>query len=115
VTIEKGFVMLVGADGLGRGDEDLGRLLAHRFLHEMGAADPKPETVLFINSGVKLVADGSPALGQIKRLEEMGTEVLACSTCLDRFGLMDRIATGGRTDMGHIVSALTKANRVLST
>ena len=115
MTIEKGFVMLVGADGLGRGDEDLGRLLIHRFLHELGVADSKPEAMLFINSGVKLVADDSPALGQIKRLEELGTEVLACSTCLDRFGLMDRIAAGGRTDMGQIVSTLTKASRVLST
>jgi selenium metabolism protein YedF len=111
---QKGFVLLVGSDGLGRGDEELGRLLMHRFLHELGSASTKPETALFINTGVKLVADDSPVLGQLKRLEETGVELLACSTCLERFGLMERVAVGSRTNMGHIVAALTAATKVVS-
>ena len=107
-------VMLVSSDGLGRGDDDLGRLLMQRFLHELGGAATKPESMVFVNSGVRLVVDDSPALEQLRRLQEQGVELAACSTCLSRFGLMDRVAVGAKTNMSEIVNALTSAESVLS-
>ena len=114
MAIEEGLVLLVTSDGIGRGDDDLGRLLMHRFLHELGTAATLPERLLFMNSGVKLVVDDSAALGQIERIEESGVQVFACSTCLDRFGLIDRIAVGSSTDMSSTVTALTGAKRVVT-
>ena len=114
MPIREGSVMLVAGDGLGRGDEDLGRLLMQRFLHELGGAASSPERILFINRGVYLVADDSLVLDQLQRLQDQGVELEACSTCLTRFNLMERVAIGSRTNMSEIVSALVTADRVIS-
>ena len=69
-----GFVLLVASDGLGRGDDDLGKLLLDRFLHEIGGTASLPETVIFMNAGVKLVVEASPALEQLRHLDEAGVD-----------------------------------------
>jgi selenium metabolism protein YedF len=114
MSIQDGFVMFVAGDGLGRGDEDLGSLLMDRFLHEVGGASTMPERVIFMNSGVKLVADDSPVLDQLRHLEKTGIEIVACGTCLERYGLIDRVAVGEKTDMRTIAATLTQADKILS-
>lgn len=114
MALQEGFVMLISSDGLGRGDDELGRLLMQRFLHELGGVDRKPDEMLFLNNGVKLVVDESPVLEQLRRLEAQGVELRACSTCLDRFGLTDRVAVGNRTNMGDIAGTFTRAGKVVT-
>jgi selenium metabolism protein YedF len=114
MAIENGFVMLVAGDGLGRGDDDLGRRLMARFLHEVGGQRALPEKIIFINSGVKLVVKNSPVLEQIRHLTQAGVEIAACGTCLEKFGLLDKVAVGHKTDMSTTATTLAGASRVLS-
>ena len=114
MQLHSGSVILISSDGLGRGDEELGRLLMQRFLHELGGTSRKAELLIFINSGVALVADDSRVLAQLRRLQEQGMELKVCSTCLDRFGLTDRVRVGSITNMSEIVGTLVNADRVLS-
>lgn len=114
MATQSGFVMLIGSDGVGRGDQELGQLLMQRFLHEFIGAEPKPGEMIFINHGVKLVAEDSPVLEQLRRLEAEGIEIRACSTCLDRFGLLDKVAVGFKTSMTDTVSTLAKAAKVVT-
>ena len=114
MTVEDGFVMMIGGDGLGRGDAELGRLLMTKFLHELGGQRSLPEKVIFVNHGVKLVVRDSPVLGQIQHLEHTGVEVAACGTCLQRLGLEDEVAVGGKTDMCTTVTTLAEARKAVS-
>ncbi|MFC1963107.1 sulfurtransferase-like selenium metabolism protein YedF [Chloroflexota bacterium] len=114
MAIQTGFVILVESDSLGRGDKDLGQLLMQRFMHELAGTNQKPEEIIFINSAVKLVIDDSLLFGQLKRLEAEGINLCACSTCLDRFDLADKVAIGAKTSMDAIVSTLTAAVKVLT-
>jgi selenium metabolism protein YedF len=113
-TSRGGFTLLVASDSLGRGDNDLGRLLMERFLHEIGGTAELPETVIFVNAGVKLVTGDSPVLDHLRRLDESGVELLACMTCLQRFDLIDEVAVGVKSDMRSIVETLTRSTRVIS-
>jgi intracellular sulfur oxidation DsrE/DsrF family protein len=38
-------------------------------------------------------------LNRLKQLEEQGMELLACTTCLEYFDLMDKLAVGKPTTM----------------
>jgi selenium metabolism protein YedF len=114
MKIKSGYIILVTGESLGRGDEDLGRLLMQRLLHEVGGQRSLPEKVMFLNSGVNLVVEGSPALDQVRHLEDAGVEIVACGTCLERFGLLDRLAVGNKTDMGTTVGTLLEAAKVVS-
>ncbi|MBI4303790.1 MAG: sulfurtransferase-like selenium metabolism protein YedF [Chloroflexi bacterium] len=92
-------VFLVQSEGLGRGEEQLGRLLMANFLRLLGESKDKPSRLVFWNTGVRLVCGGSPVLDHLKKLEEQGVEILACTTCLEYFDLVDKIVVGKATTM----------------
>ena len=92
-------IFLVPSDGLGRGDDSLGSMLMANFLRLLGESENKPDSLVFWNTGVRLVCKGSPVLDYLKRLEEQGVEILACTTCLEYFGLMDKQVAGRPTTM----------------
>ena len=90
---------LIQSEGLGRGDEQLGSLLMASFLRLLGESQDKPGSLIFWNAGVRLMCQGSQVLEHLKRLEEQGVELLACTTCLEYFDLMDKLAAGKPTTM----------------
>lgn len=111
----KAIVLLIASDRLGRGeDKQLGSLLVQKFLHTIPGLTSKPETIIFINNGVKLVAEGSAVIGELKLLEEDGIKILACGTCLQRFELIDKIKSGKVTDMYTIADTIFNAEKVIS-
>ncbi|MDP2920175.1 MAG: sulfurtransferase-like selenium metabolism protein YedF [Dehalococcoidia bacterium] len=92
-------IILIQGEGLGRGDDQLGKLLMANFLRLLGESDSKPQTLAFWNTGVRLVCEGSQVLDHLKQLEKQGVEILACTTCLEYFDLKDRIVVGKPTTM----------------
>jgi selenium metabolism protein YedF len=54
-------VLIVPSEFMGRGDDELGHILIRGFFHALGEVQPLPNTIIFFNSGVKLVAQGSPS------------------------------------------------------
>ena len=110
-----GTVLLIASEMLGRGEnEQLGALLMQSFLNTLDSLATRPETIIFINSGVKLVAQGSNVVEILQRLENQGIEILACGTCLSRFQLLDKVAVGQISNMQVIADTLMRAERTIS-
>jgi selenium metabolism protein YedF len=99
---------------MGRGDEELGHILIRGFFHTLGEVEPLPDTIIFLNSGVKLVVEGSPVLGDLVALCEQGIEVLACGTCLGHYGLKEKVAVGEVSNMYTIAETMLGAGKVVS-
>jgi selenium metabolism protein YedF len=106
-------ILLIGSDTFGRGSEELGQLLMRSFLHTLSEVSPLPDQVIFLNSGVRLVVDGSPVLDDLRVLEDQGIEILACGTCLGYYEIKDRVAVGQISNMYDIASALLSAGKVI--
>jgi len=107
--------LLIASDLLGRGDNlQLGSLLMQSFLHTLYSLTCLPETIIFINNGVKLVANDSPVLEDLRRLESQCVEILACGTCLTRLELIDKVAVGQVSNMHTIADTLLRAQKVIS-
>ena len=109
---KKTFVV-VSADHMGEGSEELGRILIKGFLFALTQQEHLPSTVLFYNGGAKLTTEGSASLEDLKTLEANGVEILTCGTCLDYYGLKDKLAVGGVTNMYVIVEKQMQADLVL--
>ena len=107
-------VVAVGTDVMGRGSDELGRALIKSFLYALAQLEVPPATLLFFNGGAKLTVEGSQSLDDLRTLEEAGTEILTCGTCLDYYGLKDKLAVGSITNMYRIAQILTEADRLVS-
>ena len=110
---KKKTVVVVSADHMGEGSEELGRILIKSFLFALTQQEHLPSTVLFYNGGAKLTTEGSASLEDLKTLEANGVEILTCGTCLDYYGLKDKLAVGGVTNMYVIVEKQMQADLVL--
>ncbi|MBW1807441.1 MAG: sulfurtransferase-like selenium metabolism protein YedF [Deltaproteobacteria bacterium] len=105
--------ILIASSCFGRGDDELGRKLMGGFVKTIKQLDPVPECIIFINSGVKLVIQGSEVVDVLKELSESGVQILACGTCLEHFKIMDEIAVGNVSNMLEIASTLVSADRIV--
>jgi selenium metabolism protein YedF len=105
-------VFLIQSEGLGRGDEQLGLILMSNFLRFLGESQDKPSCLIFWNTGVRLLCEGSKFLELLKRLEKQGVELLACATCLDYFELTDKLAVGKPTNMVKSIQSMLDSDIV---
>ena len=112
--MENNTVLLFTRNGLGHGSEDLQLMLAGKYLNLLLESGDLPAKVLFYTDGVRLACDGSPVLEQFRTLEARKVELVLCKTCLDYFGLTDKVRAGIVGGMGDILEAMQKAGKVIS-
>lgn len=112
---QAGKKVLVYIDGttMGRGNDDLGTILMRSFLNTLKELDPKPWRIIFVNTGVYLAVDSSKYINILKEIESLGTEILACGTCLDFFNVKTRLAVGKISNMFDIASSFLAATHVI--
>lgn len=99
---------LITQDSFGHGSPELGLVLMKAFLSTLREVKPLPAALMFVNSGVKLTANGSPVLEQLHSLAGQGVEVRSCGTCLDYYGLKTSLAVGEVTNMYNILETVSK-------
>ncbi|HEY92297.1 MAG TPA: sulfurtransferase-like selenium metabolism protein YedF [Dehalococcoidia bacterium] len=108
----KSKVFLIQSEELGRGDSRLGSILMVNFLRLLGESEGKPSSLVFSNTGVRLVCESSQVLDHLKRLEKQGVEILACTTCLEYFDLMDKLVIGKATTMVQCIQSMLSCDVV---
>lgn len=106
-------VIYIGAETMGSGSDELGRLLLKNFLITLLDLDSAPDAILFVNAGVKLVCRSAEVREALEQLACSGTDIAACGLCLDFFGLKEEVAVGRVTNMFDIAQTLTGAGRVV--
>lgn len=113
-TTSPRLVVKISNQYMGSGSDDLGRILMKAFIKSVSEATLKPSAVVFYNSGVYLSCEGSEHLEALKHLESVGVQIFSCGTCLDFFGIKDRLAVGVVTNMFEIIETLSGADRVVA-
>ena len=112
--LKTGTVLIIAADQIGQGSEELGRTLMKVFLNTLIETNPKPETVIFMNSGVKLAIEGSLVLESLGNLEKAGVNLLVCGTCLNYFEVKEKLKIGKVSNMYEIAEKMLSAEKVVS-
>lgn len=107
-------VILVTNDGMGKADAQLQHTLIAKYFELLLASNDLPNAICFYTDGVKLAVEGSPVLTQLAALEEKGVRLMLCSTCLNYFGLAEKVRVGIVGGMGDILEAQVKAKKVIT-
>ena len=110
---QKNTVVVVGADHMGEGEGELGKNLLKAFLYALSQQETLPRTILFYNGGAFLTCQGSLSLEDLKSMAERGVEILTCGTCLNLYGLTEKLAVGGVTNMYDIVEKQMAADLIV--
>ena len=98
---------------MGGGDDVLGGKLMKAFIFAVTQQDTLPKAMIFYNGGAKLTVEGSESLEDLKSLEAQGVEIVTCGTCLDFYGIKDKLAVGTATNMYDIVERQMQAASVV--
>jgi len=106
-------VVLVKSNVLGQGDDKLGSVLMKSFMYTLTQIEGEVKTLIFLNSGVLLTTAGSELIEHIKHLESNGVEVLSCGTCLDFYGLSDKLEVGTVGNMYSIAEEMLHSSKVI--
>jgi selenium metabolism protein YedF len=104
-------VIMVRSNLFGQGESELGQLLMKNFLYSLNEIGTSISYIIFMNSGIFLALEGSPVLDNLRVLEQKGTEILSCGTCLDYYQAKNKLAIGSITNMYTALEILTTAGR----
>ena len=107
-------VVLVNNNGMGSAEEPLRKKLLGLYLTMLQENGFYPGAICFYADGVKMVIEGSPVLDLLRAFEEKGVRLIICSTCLQYYGLGDKVRVGLVGGMNDIVLAQWMAGKVVS-
>ena len=111
--VKSDFVIAVDTATMGRGNDELGKVLMKGFLFAVTQLDELPKTILFYNGGATLTTEGSDSLDDLKSLEAQGVTIKTCGTCLNYYGLTEKLKVCEVTNMYDIVETMAKASKVV--
>lgn len=106
--------LLIVTDSIGRGNDELGRVLLKNFIYSVARNDEKPSCVMLMNEGVRLACEGSDSVDDLKLLHEYGVPIKVCGTCLDFLHLKDTLAVGEVGNMPDAVAGLLGSDDVVT-
>ncbi|MBP2028549.1 selenium metabolism protein YedF [Acetoanaerobium pronyense] len=107
-------VVLITSEFLGKGNDDLGKILMKGFIYTLSETMPYPSKIMLINSAAKLSSENIETAENLKKLEENGVKIMTCGTCLDFYNLKENLKTGTVANMYDIVEALKETeNKII--
>lgn len=113
ILSDKKFTVVISSDKLGNGDDQLGSVLMKSYIFALSESEKLPDDLLFLNSGVKLTTEGSIVLDNLQKMQDNGTKIASCGTCLDFYGIKDKLAIGEITNMYAIVEKMNNADNTI--
>lgn len=111
---KEGQTILIKTQYLGAGDDELGAILMKAFVFSLTQSKPYPEKIIFLNSGVKLTTTNEETIKNLKLLEDEGTQIISCGTCLDFYNVKESLKVGSVGNMYDIVDSLNQTTNKLT-
>ncbi len=110
---KKRIVVHISSEFMGWGDDGLGARLMAAYFDTLAQFAADITHVTLVNSGVRLIAQGSPVLLEARELEKLGVQFVACGVCLKHFGLDDQVEVGIMSNMFSILAVQKEADLLL--
>lgn len=106
-------VVILSGDTMGSGDEALGKKLMKAFIFALTSQDVVPDKVICYNRGAFLTTEDPDTIKDLKSLEEAGAVIMTCGTCLDYYGLKEKLQVGIISNMYDICEAQMNASEII--
>ena len=101
-------------DAIGDDSVPLAKNLMQMFLYSLTQSDVTPYAVLLLNKGVFLATEEGQSIDHLRQLQQNGTKVLVCGTCLDFYDKKESLQVGTMCTMYDISETLNESHKVVT-
>lgn len=108
------FAVFVGKEWIGDGDHELGKNLMRMYFFTLTESKELPSSILFMNGGVKLPTEDEQVIEHLMKLKDKGVEILVCGTCLNFYGIADKLKIGTVSNMYDISEKMLESHKVIT-
>lgn len=105
--------IVVLSDELGKGESELGHMLMKSYLYALARTDEAPDKIIFMNSGAYLTSQTSESLEDLRLLEQKGTKIYTCGTCMNYYDITEKLAVGQPGNMADTAQAMMDADNTI--
>ncbi len=113
VSKSQNHIIVLNSNIMGTGDDDLGKLLMKGYLNTIDQLDVLPLEIICYNSGVTLAEKGTDSAQTLKKIENEGVKITLCGTCVDFFGLKEKLEVGTISNMLYIAGKLSSGIQIV--
>ena len=106
-------VVFISGECVGSEEPELGKMLMKGFIGNLKNLDITPETVIFVNNGVRLTTTNSDTVELLRDLESTGVEILSCGICLEFYNIVDELKVGSITDAHTVGNKIVHADKII--
>ncbi|GAB4284241.1 MAG: hypothetical protein Kow0068_09250 [Marinilabiliales bacterium] len=106
--------LIISRFGMGEGHAELTEKLITNYFKLLVDEKYNVDYICFYADGVKLVCENSPVLDYLNKLQDSGVKLIACKTCLNYYGLLDKIKTGIAGTMIDIMDIQYNVDKVIT-
>ncbi len=111
---KKSTSILITSNGMSNADQELSNTLLINYLKLLVDEDLIPNALLFYGEGVKTVIENSPFIDILSVLEKKGVNLIVCKTCLNFYGIVDKIKIGKVGTMADIIHYQWNVDKVIT-
>lgn len=111
--VNSGFIVLLNSATMGKGNDELGKILMKGFLSTLLELKATPTEIICYNSAVTLALKSSDTAATLQQISERGVKITLCGTCVDFYNLRDDLAVGQISNMLYIAQRLSSGVRII--
>lgn len=104
--------VVISSETLGKGEDDLGRLLMGNFLKALGEEERRPTAIFLMHRAVLLATGKSDAVELLEYLRDRGVVILLCRTCVEYYGVREMVSVGEISGMQRLVEMVSTGRAV---
>lgn len=105
--------VVISSSTMGSGDDELGKNLMKAYIFALTNVTPTPDNIIFYNGGAYLTTEGSASLEDLKNLEKAGVNIMTCGTCLNFYGIAEKLQVGQVSNMYDIAQTMADSGLVI--
>jgi selenium metabolism protein YedF len=106
-------IIVLSSNKMGEGNDELGEVLMANFIYTLTESDVLPSKIIMYNSGVKLACEKKEVVSDLKKLADMGIDIMVCGLCLNYYGLEKKLQVGNVSNMYAILQAKQQAMKII--
>ena len=110
----KNTLLLVTRESMGSAPQELQTVLIINFFRTLLKENQTPGTIFFYADGVKLNIHGSVIEDLLIELENRGTSIVTCTTCLNYYDILPALSTGKKGGMADLIRLIGCSEKVIT-